>query len=683
MAEDGRVVFRYIGDTSGIDDANNAAESKMKGLGTKVGAATAKVAAAVGAAAVAVGTAAVKVGSDFEKSMSQVSATMGYTAEDLNDRTSDAAQSFARLEQAAMDAGSTTKYSASEASEALNYLALAGYDVDKSIEVLPKMLNAASAANVDLAYMSDLVTDGMSALGLETNQLDGFLDQMTRTSQKSNTSIAQLGEAILTVGGTAKVLKGGTEEMNTVLGVLADNGIKGSEGGTALRNVILSLTAPTKTAAEQIEALGLSVTDAEGNMRALPDIMQDLNAAMSDMSEADKTQVLSDIFNKVDLKSVNALLGTTAERFADLSGEIADSAGATEAAAKTQEDNLQGMITIIKSQLEGLAISVYKGMEEPLKNVAVAFSDFLTDMSSSGMLDTFIDSLAQIATVLGNAVIDILPVLIDLINTLLPPIMDLIQTALPPLLDLINTLLPPIMDLIQAALPPLLDLMDQFMPVIKQIIQTVLPPLLKMISSLLPPILKVVEIVLPILLKLLDPIGKLLDAMSVYLDALMAIVTPLLDLLEPVIDWLLEPMIKTITRLSGALQVLYGIVTAVLKVLGALFGLNGWDEVGTAFGTVKSGFSSMITSNAGGTPFWRGGRTWVGEMGPEIVDLPMGSRIYSADVSARMASPPNISNSSSIVINGLNVYPDSAEYMRILSLLEQADRARQIERAGG
>ena len=149
--------------------------------------------------------------------MSQVAATMGMTAEEINNGS----ESYKKLEQAALDMGATTQFSASEASEALNYLALAGYDVDKSVSTLPTVLNLAAAGGLELGYASDVMTDAMSALGLETSQAEGFVDQLAKTSQKSNTSVGQLGEAILTVGGTAKVLAGGTTEMNTALGILA------------------------------------------------------------------------------------------------------------------------------------------------------------------------------------------------------------------------------------------------------------------------------------------------------------------------------------------------------------------------------------------------------------------------------------------------------------------------------
>ena len=145
---------------------------------------------------------------------------------------------------------------------------------------------------MDLAYASDLATDAMAALGIEASNenLTKFGDQMAKTASKANTSVAQLGEAILTVGGTAKSLAGGTVELNAALGVLANRGIKGAEGGTALRNVILSLSAPTDKAADAMNSLGLNVYDAAGNMRPLNEVFKDLNNSMANMTEGEKDQ---------------------------------------------------------------------------------------------------------------------------------------------------------------------------------------------------------------------------------------------------------------------------------------------------------------------------------------------------------------------------------------------------------
>lgn len=393
---DGSIVIDTALDQSGIEKGikslGSIASKGMKVVTTAIGTASAVV--------TGIGTAATKVGMSFESSMSQVAATMGITVDEI----SKGSESFEMLKKAAKDAGATTQFSASQASEALNYLALAGYDAEKACTALPTVLNLAAAGGLDLGYASDLVTDSMSALGLETNELEGFVDKLAKTSQKSNTNVAQLGEAILTVGGTAKNLKGGVTEMNTLLGILADNGIKGAEGGTALRNVILSLSAPTDTAAKKLNELGLKVFDAEGNMRPLNETFTDLNNILGNMTQQKRTEVLNTIFNKVDLKSVNALLANSGDRFNELSGYIDNATGSAEEMAKTMNDNLKGDVTILQSALEGLGIVIYESVDNPLRAVAKRATEFVDSLSKAMQKDGFEGMVIKAGDILGEVV---------------------------------------------------------------------------------------------------------------------------------------------------------------------------------------------------------------------------------------------------------------------------------------
>ena len=255
-------------DVEGLGDAAEKSGSKFEKLGSILGSIGKAAAVGLTAATVAVGgfaASAVNTGMAFDSSMSQVAATMGYSVAELNDSTSEASQNFSQLREFAMEMGANTAFSASQAADALNYMALAGYDAETSMTMLPNVLNLAAAGGIELAAASDMVTDAQSALGLSLNETSELVDKMAAASSKSNTSVQQLGDAILTVGGTAKNLSGGTTELSMALGVLADNGIKGAEGGTALRNIILSLSAPTDKAADRLKALGIEAFDAEGN----------------------------------------------------------------------------------------------------------------------------------------------------------------------------------------------------------------------------------------------------------------------------------------------------------------------------------------------------------------------------------------------------------------------------------
>ena len=361
-------VFVKIGaDTSGLESGINSAKGMLGGIGSAVSTGMKVAGAAIATATTAVGAFAassVEVGKSFDSSMAQVAATMGKSVDEIDD-----------LREYAKEMGASTAFSASQAADALNYMALAGYDATQSMEMLPNVLNLAAAGDMELARASDMVTDAASALGftladgsVDIERTTELVDMMAKTSSKSNTSVAQLGDAILTVGGTAKALAGGTTELNTALGILADNGIKGSEGGTKLRNVILSLSAPTDAAAKALDAFGVKTADAEGNLRPLEDIMGDLSASLDGLGTTERADVISTIFNKTDIAAVNALLDTSAKRWDELSNEIDNAKGAAETMAETQLDNLEGDITKFKSALEGAQLEVSDKLTPSLRD---------------------------------------------------------------------------------------------------------------------------------------------------------------------------------------------------------------------------------------------------------------------------------------------------------------------------
>lgn len=392
---------------------------------------------AIAAGLTAFGASSMKAGMEFDTSMSQVAATMGKTNTELQQEVGEVDLAWGHfsgnLREYAQEMGKHTAFSATEAADALNYMALAGYDTQKSMQMLPNVLNLAAAGSMDLATASDMVTDASSALGLSTEETTALVDKMAMASTKSNTSVSQLGEAYLTVGGTAKQLKGGTTELSTALGILADNGIKGSEGGTILRNAITSLTAPTSKAQKELDALGVSVFDSEGNMRSMNDIMMDLSASMADMTGEERAEAMSKIFNKRDLKGIEALLAGAGDRWNELSGYIDKAQGSAQKMADTQLDNLQGDITLLKSAWEGLQISVsdkatpaLRGLVQALTwaidhastlgpiilGVATAFSVFAVAINIGSIIGTVTTAMAAFNAVLAANPIGVVVALI-------------------------------------------------------------------------------------------------------------------------------------------------------------------------------------------------------------------------------------------------------------------------------
>lgn len=351
--------LRRLGGTWGAVGAEfEAIGSKMQSVGDSLKSVGDTLTQKVTMPIAAIAGASVKVAADFESSMSKVAATMGFTVDQLNDKSSEASKTMEQLSEFAQEMGKTTAFSASEAADALNYMALAGYDAETSMEMLPTVLNLAAAGGIELASASDMVTDAQSALGLTLDETATMVDQMAAAASNGNTSVAQLGEAMLQIGATAANMTGGTQELSTALTVLADNGIKGAEGGTKLRNIILSLQDAAKDGAVDFGNFSVSVYDSEGNLRGVTDIMQDLQSNLEGMNQESKDAIISGVFNKQDLAAANAMLQTSSERYDELANSIGDSAGAAHQMADVQLDNFQGQLTLLKSALEGVGIDI-------------------------------------------------------------------------------------------------------------------------------------------------------------------------------------------------------------------------------------------------------------------------------------------------------------------------------------
>ena len=433
------------------DDASSQIEglsSKTKSTFGTIGKVAATAFAAVSAGVVAFGTSAVRAGMSFDSAMSQVAATMGTTVDQIGE-----------LRDFAQEMGSTTAFSATQAAEALNYMALAGYDAETSMGMLPNVLNLAAAGNIELAAASDMVTDAQSALGLTLEETSVMVDQMAAASSKTNTSVEQLGSAILTIGGTARSVSGGTQELATALGLLADNGIKGSEGGTALRNVLNTLA--TDKFENVFGAMGIAAYDAEGNMRALKDIFLDMNDALSDMTVEERTKTISEVFNARDLKSINALLGTNAERWDEVSEAIGNSAGAAERMAATQLDNLQGDVTLFQSALEGLQIAFSDELTPTLREFVQFGSEGLSELTSAlkeGGFEAFADKFADLVGQAFEKLNAMMPSFIDAGARILGALVSGLMQALPSLIQGLGSVIQSALSGIANAFPVLTPL---------------------------------------------------------------------------------------------------------------------------------------------------------------------------------------------------------------------------------
>jgi TP901 family phage tail tape measure protein len=609
-----------------------ATGEKFKTVGDNISSAGQKL-LPVTAGVTALGTASVTTAANFESSMSQVQATMGITKDAMSTVNGQSVNTMDTLSKLAKKMGAETAFSASECAEALNYLALAGYDTQQMCDTLPTVLNLAAAGDIALADASDMVTDAMSALGMGVDEAETMVDQMAKTASTTNTSVAQLGEGILTIGTTAKSIKGGTAELNTALGILANNGIKGAEGGTHLRNIILSLQNPTDKAAAQMEALGLSVYDSEGNMRSMNDILGDLNKSMDGMTSAEKSNIISTIFNKTDLSSVNALLANTGETWDSLQKSITDSGGAAQQMADTQLDNLQGQITILKSALEGLAISFGELLMPAIKQIVgwvQKFVDWLNGLSE-GTKKTVV-TIALLAAALGPVLIVIGKVIsaVGTIMTIVPKIAGVINTVKGAFAALNTTMLANPIVLIIAAIAALvaafiylwnncdgfrqfwIDLWEnvkqvaitvwnaikaffsQVWEAIKTIFSTVFEVIKTLVTTYFNLYKTIIETVFNVIKTVITTIWNAIKGVfTTVFNVIKTLVTTYFNIYKTIIQTVLTVIQTVITTVWNTIKT---VITTVLNAIKTIFS-TVWNAIKTIISAVVSGIKGLITGD--------------------------------------------------------------------------------------
>lgn len=564
----------------------SAIGAATKGLGSITKAVSAATAAAA-AAVRAIGMAAINTGREFEGAMSQVAATML-----IDKTTAEGQKAFETLENAARECGASTAFSATEAAEALNYLALAGYDADKAATALPTVLKLAGAGAMDLAAASDMVTDSMSALGIEATEanLTQFSDQLAQTASKANTSVAQLGEAILTVGGTAKGLAGGTTELNTALGILADNGLKGAEGGTHLRNIILSLQNPTDKAAASLQSLGVDVYDAQGNMRGLNDVFKDLQGAMAGMDNASKDSILSTLFNKTDLTAANAMLSNCTDRFDELSAAVENSAGACENMYAIQLDNLNGDIDILKSGLSDLGISIYQDLNGPLREMTQLATSMVGELSEAyksggmeGMVGAVGGCMAEVVNTIADYAPQVVSMGVDLLENFISGITDNSGTLAAAAADVgavfINGLFSLVPQVILAGIDIIVQLAQSITAQLPQLINNGTQAIVNFVSGIIQRLPEVISTALTLVQTLVNSIGQnapMLTNAAIQLigNLVLGIVSMLPQLIQMGIQLILSLVQGIIANLPQLLQmgvqIIISLVSGITQMLPML-----------------------------------------------------------------------------------------------------------------
>lgn len=381
---DGKIVIETGLDTKGIETGLKKVSSIAKtGIATAVTAISGMSTALAGVAGYSI-----KVGSSFEAGMSKVQAVSGASNEQLQ-----------RLSDKAKEMGATTKFSATEAADAMNYMAMAGWKTEDMLNGIDGIMNLAAASGEDLATTSDIVTDALTAFGLSASDSTHFADVLAAASSNANTNVSMMGETFKYVAPVAGSLGYSAEDCAVAIGLMANSGIKASQSGTALRSMFSRLAKPSKEVKEAMEKLNISLTDSHGNMKSLDTLMGDLRKSFGGLSEAEKAEAASSLAGQEAMSGLLAIVNASDADFNKLKDAIYGADGASAKMAETMQDNLQGKITILKSTVEGLGIKIYEEIEDPMKEAAEGATDSVEQISSAlenGGIDAAVEKTGNI-----------------------------------------------------------------------------------------------------------------------------------------------------------------------------------------------------------------------------------------------------------------------------------------------
>lgn len=353
-----------------------------------------KAGAAMSAAALsAITTASVAVGSNFEEQMSTVQAISMASGDEVE-----------RLNEKAKELGKSTKFSASEVGQGFEYMAMAGWKTEDMLSGIGGVLDLAAASGEDLGAVSDIVTDAMTAFGLGSDQAGRFADVLAAASSNANTNVSMMGETFKYVAPVAGALGYEIEDTAVAIGLMANSGIKASQAGTALRSMFSRLSKPTAEVQSAMEALNLSLTDKDGNMKSFLELQKDMRAGFAGMADAQKAEVAAKLAGQEAMSGILAIANSSDADFEKLTEAINNSAGAAEKMSEIRLDNLKGDLTIMRSAAEGFGIDLYENFSGPLRDVTQMGTAFIGDMSEemSANLPTMVREAKNAGEAIGE-----------------------------------------------------------------------------------------------------------------------------------------------------------------------------------------------------------------------------------------------------------------------------------------
>lgn len=402
------------------------------------------------------GKACISAGMDFDSQMSTVAAISGATGEE-----------FEVLRAKAQEMGATTAFSATESAQAMEYMAMAGWKTTDITNGLAGVMNLAAASGEDLATVSDIVTDAMTAFGMSAEESTHFSDVLAQTATNANTNVGMMGETFKYVAPVAGSLGYNVEDTAVAIGLMANSGIKASQAGTALRTLMTNMANPTDKMAAAMDTLGISLTDSSGEMKSFAEITEDLRNGFSGLTEEQKASTAANLAGKEGMSGLLAIVNASEEDYKKLTNSIRECSGASEKMAEIRLDNLEGDVTLFKSALEGAQIAISDKLTPVLRNLVKKATDWLPTVQ-----DKLLSAI--------DVVMDIGKYLVDEFSPLFKDIVEVVEELIPPIVEIGKAALPVVVDMVKKLAPILVDVLKVLIPILN-----IIPPIVKALSPLI------------------------------------------------------------------------------------------------------------------------------------------------------------------------------------------------------
>lgn len=627
---------------------------------------------------VGAGVASVKLASDFEAGMSKVQSISGATQKEIG-----------ALGEKAKEMGAKTKFSATEATEAYQYMAMAGWKAGEMTEGIEGIMYLAGATGEDLASTSDIVTDALTAFGKTAKDTGNFVDVMAKTASNANTDVAMLGESFKYVAPVAGAMKYSIEDTSLALGLMANAGVKASSAGTSLRSWITRMASPTKQSQEAMDALGISLTDSEGNMKSLATVMTETKGAFSKLSEEQKAQYASMLAGKTGMSGLLAVVNSSDKDFNKLTEAIQNSNGACKEMYDTANNNLSGQLTILKSTAESLAISFgellvpyvksavswlqkitekFNSLDEGTKKTIVKIALIVASIGPAllifGKMVTGVGRVISIVGKLGRALKTfgslaglitspagiVIMVLAGIVVATILVIKnwDKIKKVAGKVFGFVKSVATDMGLSFKGVKKTLAPIGDKFTEIggKAQELWTVVKPVVTKIGELASQVFK--GIFGAVIGGAIGYFQSFMTTISTVLSGVMTMFGGLIDFLTGVFTGNWSKAWEGVKSIfSGAFQALVGLAKAPINaVIGVINGaISGINKIGITIPDWVPGIGGKdfsinipkIPTLAVGTVAWKGGLAQISERGGEIVDLPRGSRVYPHDKSVQKA----------------------------------------------